>query len=226
MLLTEIKHPSYSGEKNSQHGTIWVYRADDAKKIKRVDLGTHQADGWFRGRVPEKTAEQKKQASKLAHEKRKKFQLYCAHCKSAFLGKAGQKNCSKECSKWETGKNAAQSMTTRGTHSGWHTRKGEASYPEKYIEDVFRQEDIDGWKREKKIGRWFIDFAFEDQMIAVEIDGRQHDDTERAESDKKKDEYLTAHGWKVIRIKWFNPRTEHGKEKLHPQVKSLLAQLK
>lgn len=211
MILTEIKHPSYAGEKNSQHGTVWVYRGAETKKIKHDQLEDSLKNGWTVGRkmpTPPKP--------------RKKVTLTCVRCGSPFQRRREDRELCPKCVKSDVGKIASQ----RGTHAGWHTRKGEASYPEKYIESVFNQEGISGWKREKKVGRWFIDFAFEDRMIAVEVDGRQHDDAPRSKSDKKKDEYLTANGWKVIRVKWFNPRTEQGKEKLHLQVKSLLATLK
>lgn len=208
MLLTEIKHPSYTGDKNSQYGTIWVYRGDASKKIKSDSIAAHLIAGWKVGRK-----------SPQPPKPRKKVTLTCVRCSSLFDRRRADRTLCPKCVRSDVGKIAAQ----RGTHAGWHTRKGEASYPEKYIEDVFNQEGISGWVREKKVGRWFVDFAFIENKIAVEVDGRQHDDKERADSDKRKDEYLESLGWKVIRIKWFNPRTEQGKEKLHPQVKSLLA---
>ena len=117
-------------------------------------------------------------------------------------------------------------MKERGTFSGWHTRKGESSYPERYVEQVFHQEGIPGWKREKKVGRWFIDFAFEEHKIAVEVDGRQHDMVDRQATDKLKDEFLKSQGWEVIRVRWFNPKDERGKQALYPQIKKLVEYLK
>lgn len=226
MLLIEIKHSSYAGDKNSQHGTVWVRNSDGPKKIKRDELESYLLKGWELGRVKPRSQEEIKARTAAGIEKRKKFQNVCANCGKQFLGLQSQASCSKKCGAAVAGPKTSVTRRERDTFSGWHTRKGESSYPEKYMEDVFNQEGIIGWKREKKVGRWFIDFAFEDKMIAVEVDGRQHNDAERANSDVKKDEYLTSLGWKVIRIKWFNPRTEQGKEKLHPQVKSLLAALR
>ena len=48
--------------------------------------------------------------------------------------------------------------------------------------------------------RRYIDFAFVDFMVAVEIDGSQHLNPERAEKDKKKDKVLLEQGWSVIRF--------------------------
>lgn len=112
-------------------------------------------------------------------------------------------------------------MTERGTHSGWHNRRGEPSYPEKYFISLFENESITGWIREKKVGRWFIDFAFDSKMVAVEIDGRQHEDSDRKKSDEEKDLFLAQSGWTVIRIKWSNPSTEKGKNILYPQIEKL-----
>lgn len=227
MLLNEIKDPnSYSGNKNSQFGTTWVRRDSAVKKIKKDELEIYLNDGWKPGRIEPKTDKEKLALRHKRYVKRSSFTRMCDNCGKQFLGKLYQKNCSKECSKWQSGKNAAATMKANGTNSGWHTRKGESSYPEKYFEELFRKENISGWVREKKVGRWFIDFAFEEKKIAVEIDGRQHDDLNRSNSDQLKDKYLTGNGWTVKRIKWFNPVTESNKEKLYVQIRKLLGELK
>ena len=53
---------------------------------------------------------------------------------------------------------------------------------------------------ELKCGKYFIDFAIKDKMIALEIDGKQHLYEDRIIKDKEKDEYLKNYGWKVYRI--------------------------
>lgn len=209
MRLLEIKHPSYTGNRNSQFDTVWVYRGETAKKISSTDVESCLLDGWKRGRKP-----------KSDPKPRKMVTLTCTRCGTSFDRRAADRELCPKCVRSDVGKIAAQ----RGTHAGWHYRKGETSYPERYLENVLNQEQITGWTREKKVGRWFIDFAFEQKKIAVEMDGRQH--AERLDQDKKKDEYLTSQGWKVIRIKWFNPRTEQGKQQLHPQIQSLLHYLR
>lgn len=103
------------------------------------------------------------------------------------------------------------------TFTGWKSRKDKLpSYPEQYFMNLFDHEQIFGWERDKKEGRWFIDFAFNDKMIALEIDGKQHKD--RKDKDKEKDEYLKSAGWKVIRIDWFNPINETNRNKLYEQI--------
>ena len=51
---------------------------------------------------------------------------------------------------------------------------------------------------------YYIDFAFTNVKLAVEIDGSLHwKNKNRIESDKKKDELLISNGWKVYRIPSF-----------------------
>lgn len=43
---------SCEGESNSQHGTVWVSRGDQERKVRKQQLAEHLADGWARGRSP------------------------------------------------------------------------------------------------------------------------------------------------------------------------------
>jgi very-short-patch-repair endonuclease len=54
--------------------------------------------------------------------------------------------------------------------------------------------------KERSIFPYFIDFAFENQKIAVEIDGSQHKKECRAALDVKKDKLLNDSGWVVLRF--------------------------
>ena len=54
--------------------------------------------------------------------------------------------------------------------------------------------------REKSVFPYFIDFAFEHEKVAVEIDGSQHNLEERKKSDAEKDKMLINLGWRVIRF--------------------------
>lgn len=83
-------------------------------------------------------------------------------------------------------------------------RKSNISYPEK----IFLKEIIKlGWNKNHLIVReysffpYFIDFAFINEKVAVEIDGSQHLLNERKDSDKRKDDLLIEKGWRIIRIK-------------------------
>lgn len=82
-------------------------------------------------------------------------------------------------------------------------RKNNLSYPEKLF--LNKLESI-SWDKQYSIIReysffpYFIDFAFINEKVAVEIDGSQHLLEERSSKDTIKDELLINNGWKVVRI--------------------------
>ena len=54
---------------------------------------------------------------------------------------------------------------------------------------------------EKRLGRWSVDMALPLHSIAVELDGEYwHGLPAMVEKDRRKDEWMNAHGWRVIRI--------------------------
>ena len=76
-----------------------------------------------------------------------------------------------------------------------------------YIEKCFKSYIIDNkWNEEflitteKSIFPYFIDFAFENEKVAVELDGTQHLNKEIIERDFNKDQKLNESGWSVYRI--------------------------
>ena len=77
------------------------------------------------------------------------------------------------------------------------------SYPEQqFIKFLNKYKYTEQYQiiREYSIFPYFIDFAFPDQKLAVEIDGSQHLLPERKQKDLEKDKILISQGWKVIRI--------------------------
>lgn len=88
-----------------------------------------------------------------------------------------------------------------GRNLGWLSRHNK-SYPEKYVEECFRNNGITNYVYNKKIGRFFGDFVFESKKIVIEIDGGQHDLPEAIDYDKKRDEYIRSQGYEVYRFKW------------------------
>lgn len=86
--------------------------------------------------------------------------------------------------------------------TAWRKRN-KPSYPEecfiKYIKDRKLDEKYT-IEREKSFFPYFADFAFEQLKLVVEIDGSQHLNSNRRESDIKKDEIIRNAGWKVIRL--------------------------
>lgn len=56
--------------------------------------------------------------------------------------------------------------------------------------------------RQHPIGERFVmDFAFINEKVAVEIDGKNHDEKKQRALDRKRDIYLHRNGWLSIRIK-------------------------
>ena len=86
-------------------------------------------------------------------------------------------------------------------------RKKNISFPEKCFKKLLEENSIDKKfliYREYSVFPYYIDFAFIDIKVAVEIDGSQHLEEERQQNDRKKDELLTSKGWRVIRFTAFD----------------------
>lgn len=83
-----------------------------------------------------------------------------------------------------------------------HHSKGD-SYPEKYFKEVFDNEKINYEQNYKQSG-YFLDFAWPEKKLYLEIDGEQHYVDKRIiEHDKVRTETLSNEGWVcVVRIRW------------------------
>jgi len=96
-------------------------------------------------------------------------------------------------------------MKANPEKTAWRTKN--ISYPEKLFNDNLIKL---GWNkkyniiREKSVFPYFIDFAFIDLKVAIEIDGSQHEEKERKKSDIKKDKLLKENGWRIFRVKAIN----------------------
>jgi very-short-patch-repair endonuclease len=142
----------------------------------------------------------------------------CNNCGLTFevgFQRRGQKSCSRSCASQLNWKNSsyrenissllsevAFQRHNAGEDFGWRTRgKFDCSYPESIASRMLEELHIE-YVREFKINRYFIDFALPARKIAIEIDGKQHEQESRAQSDRKKDSLLAEQGWTVHRIKW------------------------
>ena len=77
------------------------------------------------------------------------------------------------------------------------------SYPEKCFQKILEDNGLDKKYliyREYSAFPYFIDFAFINEKLAVEIDGSQHLEEERKKRDEEKDKLLMSKGWRILRI--------------------------
>lgn len=118
-----------------------------------------------------------------------------------------------------------EKLILNGRHKGqgWQPRyKLKPSYPEQYFINLLNNENIK-FKREVKVGKYFVDFVIKSKskLIALEIDGKQHNILDRIKSDIKKDKILKENGYIVYRIKWCNPINDKNKNNLYTKIKEL-----
>jgi very-short-patch-repair endonuclease len=81
------------------------------------------------------------------------------------------------------------------------------SAAERLAHNLLRQAGIRGWQTNLPIvieGRlYFLDIAFAPLKVAIEIDGRRHEDDEDLfESDRWRQNALVRDGWRVLRFTW------------------------
>lgn len=93
-------------------------------------------------------------------------------------------------------------MKAHPEDTAWRKRN-KPSYPEECFIKFLQEKGYDKTfliEREKSVFPYFIDFAFTDIKLAIEIDGSQHLETERRKKDAEKDKLLNKLGWKILRI--------------------------
>lgn len=82
-------------------------------------------------------------------------------------------------------------------------RLANLSYPEKLFLNKMKELKWDDKYlviREKSMFPFYIDFAFDNEKVAVEIDGSQHLEEDRKRRDDEKDKLLIENGWMVLRF--------------------------
>jgi very-short-patch-repair endonuclease len=97
-------------------------------------------------------------------------------------------------------------MKANPERTAWRTRNV-PSYPEKLFMQICNENNLYAKYdiiREYSVFPYYVDFAFLNVKVAVEIDGSQHWlDSDRIERDKLKAECLNMNGWRLIRIPEF-----------------------
>ena len=92
------------------------------------------------------------------------------------------------------------------------------NFEEAFFAYVFRMNDLKV-EREYVVGRYPLDFAVPESLIAIEVDsptcrGRGGRNSKKKKADRKR-EYLEKRGWSVHQIRWW--RQPFGQNKKHTQ---------
>lgn len=168
---------------------------------------------------------------KLAYSPKVLINKKCEFCNTDFIARfrKNQKFCSNKCSATFTHSNpeyrkklrdSVQKRISNGTHNGWNSRNI-VSYPEKFFMTVLNNNNI-SYQHNKKVGKYFIDFAITEKMVALEIDGKQHLIEDRQKSDSLKDTFLKNNGWIVYRIPWKSINNDLGKKYILDEINKFL----
>lgn len=79
------------------------------------------------------------------------------------------------------------------------------SYPEKYFKEVFQNEKFPSFVQEMFVNGYYLDFAFQELRLYIEIDGEQHFSEKHKLHDINRTKILKQNGWKCIcRIRWLS----------------------
>ena len=93
-----------------------------------------------------------------------------------------------------------------GRHPGWKhiNENSNISYPERFLKKLMNNLYQNHLILEHfSFGKYFLDFAFIDIKLDLELDGQQHFRTEQArKKDKEREKFLELNGWKIYRIAW------------------------
>jgi very-short-patch-repair endonuclease len=95
-----------------------------------------------------------------------------------------------------------QWMKNNPEKTAWRLNGG-MSYPEIVFKKELEDRGLDKLytiEREKSVFPYYIDFAFLENRVAVEIDGSQHKEEARLNKDITKDKILSKEGWRVFRV--------------------------
>lgn len=157
--------------------------------------------------------------------KRYEYLRVCENCgKDFYTSKKGQKFCSVKCAQnSDTTKEILRSKMLKriseGTHSGWKSRNIK-SYAEKFWEEVLIRNGVKFSREDFSTKRYFLDFLIEQngKRVDLEIDGKQHDYSDRVESDEKRDKFLMENGYVIYRVKWNEINSDEGKSLMKKKI--------
>lgn len=187
--------------------------------------------------TPEMLAEFKSKKAKEIKTKKIKEKKYCKNC-GKELSRYNSSGYCKSCIliiperkelRIQAGKKGYITSINNGYRHTWQSRNI-ISYPEQFWIKVLSNNNII-FKKElpvrkaNGINNYFLDFYIEKNNIKLdlEIDGKQHEEIDRKESDLERDQYLKKQGYIIYRIKWNNINTDAGKQLMKEKIDKFIA---
>ena len=73
---------------------------------------------------------------------------------------------------------------------------------ERKLWHALRAKQVDGarFRRQHPIGRYVVDFVCLERRLVVEVDGGQHTEDAHIADDTRRDQWLAAEGYRVLRV--------------------------
>ncbi|CAJ1509950.1 type IV toxin-antitoxin system AbiEi family antitoxin domain-containing protein [[Mycobacterium] burgundiense] len=82
---------------------------------------------------------------------------------------------------------------------------GSRSKAERIVVRLLQNAAITGWAANFPVGPFFVDFAFPEPKVAIEIDGFAfHSGVEEFVADRSRQNFLVLRGWQVLRFTWWD----------------------
>lgn len=175
---------SYKNWRCSQCGSIFETRR--AMETHRKDIHKSIGRSWAKGLTANTDERIKKRTDnfnkneKLSEHKNKRQTCF-------FVSKETREKISKK-----------QKENYRGKSRYATAREGRKSYAEQYFDSIFTD-----CERNYHVDRFFLDYAWIEKKVYIEVDGEQHYTEDGLKRDKERTMILENLGWKCLkRIRW------------------------
>lgn len=191
---------SHSGKCKQNPNYKFNPKTDEWKKAQSERLKGRQLEPYIDCNCEFCGRSFNRKSAKTLHEKSCRKNPFWVKGHTTILSEASKKKISESMKK----------AHLEGRAGTFPSRKNcEHSYPEKWLIEVLNRElgliEDKDYKTEYFFHKQFLDFAWPERKLCIEIDGQQHERfVERKLNDAKKDENLKAENWKLLRLKWSN----------------------
>ncbi len=180
---------------------------DTVSLMKQGRIKKFGQESWNKGETKE-TSKSIKQGGEKLSARYKSGELISV-CKNKPLTKEHKEKVSK-------GMRKAHKENRHPGYSFVNKNPERMSYPEQFVKNLFENANLFqqfNIEIHKPVGRYFLDFAFNDLKVDFEVDSQYHIKDQKAiEHDNIRNNFLIENGWSVYRIFWKefvkNPKRE------------------